>query len=46
MDFSVLGIDLRKTTCSVTGLDSDGAFVLRKRVQRHRLLDFLADVPS
>ena len=45
MDIAVLGIDLGKTACSLAGLDSDGAVVLRKRIQRHRLLDFLADLP-
>lgn len=44
MDIAVLGIDLGKTTCSVAGLDVDGMVVLRKRVQRHRLLDFLAQL--
>jgi len=41
MDIAVLGIDLGKTACSVAGLDDDGTVVLRKRVQRHRLSDFL-----
>jgi transposase len=45
MDIAVLGIDLGKTACSLAGLDSDGAVVLRKRIQRHRLLDCLADLP-
>ncbi len=44
MDIAVLGIDLGKTTCSVAGLDGDGTVVLRKRVQRHRLLNFLAEL--
>ncbi len=44
MDIAVLGIDLGKTTCSVAGLDSDGVVVLRKRIQRHRLLGFLAEL--
>lgn len=44
MDIAVLGIDLGKTTCSVAGLDAHGTVVLRKRVQRHRLLDFLAQL--
>jgi transposase len=45
MDIQVVGIDLGKTTCSVAGLDDKGTVVLRKRVQRHRLLDFLATLP-
>jgi molecular chaperone DnaK (HSP70) len=38
-----LGIDLGKTTCSVAGLDEGGAVVLRKRIQRHRLLACLTE---
>ncbi|MDR7127371.1 hypothetical protein J2X53_004220 [Pseudorhodobacter sp. 4114] len=41
MDIKVLGIDLGKTVCSLAGLDAAGAVVFRKRLQRHRLLDFL-----
>ncbi|MCD1620870.1 IS110 family transposase [Salipiger manganoxidans] len=45
MDIKVLGIDLGKTVCSLAGLDEAGAVVFRKRLQRHRLLDFLATLP-
>lgn len=41
MGIEVLGIDLGKTVCSLAGLDATGAVVYRKRLQRHRLLDFL-----
>lgn len=41
MDIKVLGIDLGKTVCRLAGLDATGAVVYRKRLQRHRLLDFL-----
>ncbi|MEP4990055.1 MAG: IS110 family transposase [Paracoccaceae bacterium] len=41
MAIEVLGIDLGKTVCSLAGLDATGAVVYRKRLQRHRLLDFL-----
>ncbi|MFQ5626536.1 MAG: IS110 family transposase, partial [Methyloligellaceae bacterium] len=44
MEVAVLGIDLGKTVCSVAGLDRNGKVVLRKRIQRFRLLDFLADL--
>ena len=44
MEIAVLGIDLGKTTCSVAGLGADGRVMLRKRIQRHRLLDFLAQL--
>ena len=46
MDIKVLGIDLGKTVCSLAGLDEAGAVVFRKRLQRHRLLDFLDTLPS
>lgn len=45
MDIAVLGIDLGKTVCSVAGLDESGAVVLRRRIQRFRLLGFLAGLP-
>ena len=46
MEIAVLGIDLGKTVCSVAGLDGSGAVVFRKRIQRFRLLDFLAKLPT
>ena len=46
MDIKVLGIDLGKNVCSRAGLDETGAVVFRKRLQRHRLLDFLATLPE
>lgn len=46
MEIAVLGIDLGKTVCSVAGLDGSGAVVFRKRIQRFRLLDFLAELPT
>jgi transposase len=45
MDIKVLGIDLGKTVCSIAGLDEAGAVVFRKRLPRHRLLDFLDTLP-
>ena len=36
MEIAVLGIDLGKTVCSLSGLDRSGAVVLRKRIQRYR----------
>ena len=42
MEIAVLGIDLGKTVCSLAGLDSTGAVVFRKRIQRFRLLEFLS----
>lgn len=46
MDIEVLGIDLGKTVCSLAGLDATGAVVFRKRLRRHRLLDFLSRLPT
>lgn len=45
MVIAILGIDLGKTTCSVAGLDCTGCVVLRRRIQRFRLLKFLSDLP-
>lgn len=47
MNIKVLGIDLGKTVCGLTGLDEAGAVLFRKRLQRqrHRLLDFLSTLP-
>lgn len=45
MDIRVLGIDLGKTVCTLAGLDANGAVVFRKRLQRHRLLNFLNGLP-
>lgn len=40
MDIKVLGINLGKTVCILSGLGEAGAVVFRKRLQRHRLVDF------
>ncbi|MFV2033774.1 MAG: IS110 family transposase [Halocynthiibacter sp.] len=45
MTIVTLGIDLGKTICSIAGMDQAGAVVLRKRVQRFRLMKFLAGLP-
>lgn len=44
MDIKVLGIDLGKSVCSLAGLHEAGVVVFRKRLQRHRLLDFLNEL--
>ena len=41
MTIATLGIDLGKNVCSLAGLDEAGAVILRRRIQRHRLFDFL-----
>ena len=46
MDIAVLGIDLGKAVCSLAGVDGKGLVVfLRRRIQRFRLLEFLAQLP-
>ena len=45
MNIKILGSDLGKAVCSLAGLDEAGAVVFRKRLQRHRLLDFLDGLP-
>lgn len=45
MEITVLGIDLGKTVCSLAGIDAKGSVVLRRRIQRFRLLDFLVQLP-
>ncbi len=46
MNIEVLGIDLGKTVCSLAGLDANGAVVFRKQLRRHRLLNFLGNMPT
>ena len=43
---AVLGIDLGKNVCSVVGLDTSGAVVLRRRVRRDTLIDLTAKLPA
>ncbi|MDO9641148.1 MAG: hypothetical protein Q7J44_21685 [Pseudotabrizicola sp.] len=45
MEITVLGIDLGKPVCSLAGIDAKGSVVLRRRVQRFRLQEFLAQLP-
>lgn len=45
MHIKVLGVDLGKTVCSLAGMDEAEAVAFRKRLQPHRLLDFLATLP-
>jgi transposase len=46
MDISVLGIDLANVVCRLAGLNNRGAVAFRKRIQRHRLLEFIAKLPA
>jgi transposase len=43
---AVLGIDLGKSSCSVAGLDVDGAVVLRRRMTRESLVAFASKLPG
>ena len=40
MQIAVLGIDLGKNSCSIVGLDDDGAVVLRRRMRREGVIKF------
>ncbi len=45
MAIVTIGIDLGKNVCSLAGLDEDGRVVLRKRMQRAKLISFLTTLP-
>lgn len=46
MQIAVLGIDLGKNSCSVTGLDATGRVVLRRRMRRESIIKLAAGLPS
>ena len=46
MTIVVLGIDLGKNSCSLAGLDESGAVVLRRRLRREALSDFVGRLPA
>jgi transposase len=46
MDIAVLGIDLGKNVCSVVGLDSSGAVVMRRKVRRETLIALAEKLPA
>ena len=46
MSIVVLGIDLGKNVCSLAGLDEMGAVVLRRRMKRDGVIDFVAKMPA
>ena len=46
MSIVVLGIDLGKNVCSLAGLDETGAVVLRRRMKREGVIDFVAKMPA
>ncbi len=46
MSIFVLGIDLGKNVCSLVGLDETGAVVLRRRLRRDEVADFVGKLPT
>lgn len=46
MSIVVLGIDLGENVCSLAGLDETGAVVLRRRMKREGVIDFVAKMPA
>ena len=45
MNVKTIGIDLAKTVFQLHGVDCNGQIVLKKRLQRHTLMPFLANLP-
>jgi transposase len=43
---AVLGIDLGKNICSLTGLDATGRVVMKRRMRRETILAFAAKLPA
>lgn len=46
MTVVMLGIDLGKNSCSLAGLDESGAVVLRRRLRREGVSDFVGRLPA
>lgn len=46
MAIAIVGIDLGKNSCSVAALDGNGAVVLRRRVSRGKLTEFVGRLPA
>jgi transposase len=46
MSIVILGIDLGKNSCSIVGLDADGAVVVRRRMRRDGVIAFAAKLPA
>src|ERR1044072_4460979 len=45
-EVSTIGLDIAKSVFQVHGVDVEGAVVMRKRIIRKNLLDFLASLPA
>jgi transposase len=46
MSIVILGVDLGKNACSVVGVDSAGAVVVRRSMRRQTLIDYVAKLPA
>ncbi|ESX66352.1 hypothetical protein X757_31735 [Mesorhizobium sp. LSHC414A00] len=46
MSIVVFGIDLGKNVCSLVGLDEAGAVILRRRLRRDGVADFVGNLPT
>ena len=42
MSIVILGIDLGKNSCSIVGLDANGAVIVRRRMRRDGVIAFAA----
>ena len=45
-EVSTIGLDIAKSVFQVHGVDADGAVVIRKRINRAKVLEFFAALPS
>ena len=43
---TLLGIDIAKTVFQLQGVDVEGKIVLKKRLHRHKLVDFICNLPA
>lgn len=46
MQISILGIDIGKNSCSVVGVDDDGAVVARRTMRRQTLIEYVEKLPT
>ena len=45
MEITTLGIDIAKSVFQLHGVDAAGQVVLKKRLRRNQVLDFMAQLP-
>ena len=45
-EVSTIGLDIAKSVFQIHGVDPEGAVVIRKRVNRAKVLEFFAALPS